>query len=101
MPFDFGAKMNRFISNLIFRGGVTASLDGALKIAAMLRGDQAAQEIQLGIGYAPNSPFYSGTPETAPPQVVSAFYAQYGNVKESRQIEARRLARSFAMAVAP
>jgi cyclohexyl-isocyanide hydratase len=70
-------------------------------IAAMLRGDQVAQEIQLAIEYAADPRFPSGTPETAPPEVVSAFYAQYGNVKESREIEVRRFVRSLGMAVAP
>ena len=31
--------------------GVTAGIDGALRLAALLRGDRAAQEIQLGIEY--------------------------------------------------
>ena len=51
-----------------------------------------AQEIQLDIEYAPDPPFHSGTPETAPPEVVQAFFARYGNVKESREAEARRFA---------
>ena len=51
-----------------------------------------AQEIQLNIEYAPDPPFRSGTPETAPPEVVQAFFARYGYVKESREAEARRFA---------
>jgi cyclohexyl-isocyanide hydratase len=52
-------------------------------IAAMLRGDQVTEEIQLAIEYAPDPPFPSGTPETAPPEVVSAFYAQYMEMSKS------------------
>jgi cyclohexyl-isocyanide hydratase len=78
--------------NYISTAGVTAGLDGSLKIASMLRGDLVAEEIQLDIEYAPDPPFRSGTPETAPPEVVQAFFARYGNVKESREAEARRLA---------
>ena len=52
--------------------GVTAGIDGALKLAALLRGDRAAQEIQLGIEYAPEPPFDSGTPRTAPPEVLES-----------------------------
>ena len=78
--------------NYMSTAGVTAGLDGSLKIASILRGDLVAQEIQLDIEYAPDPPFHSGTPETAPPEVVQAFFARYGNVKESREAEARRFA---------
>jgi len=78
--------------SFISTAGVTAGLDGSLKIASILRGDVAAQEIQLDIEYAPDPPFNSGTPETAPPEVVQAFFAHYQQVKESREAEARRFA---------
>jgi cyclohexyl-isocyanide hydratase len=78
--------------NYISTAGVTAGLDGSLKIASILRGDLVAQEIQLDIEYAPDPPFDSGSPETAPPEVVQLFFARYGNVKESREAEARRFA---------
>jgi cyclohexyl-isocyanide hydratase len=52
--------------NMISAAGVTAGLDAALVIASLLRGDAAAQEIQLAIEYAPNPVFHSGTPESAP-----------------------------------
>lgn len=76
--------------NLISTAGVTAGLDGALRIAAMLRGDLVAQQIQLEIEYAPDPPFQSGTPETASPEVIQAFFAWYASVKKSREAEARR-----------
>jgi cyclohexyl-isocyanide hydratase len=78
--------------NFISTAGVTAGLDGSLKIASILRGDVVAQEIQLDIEYAPDPPFHSGTPETAPPEVIQAFFAHYGSVKESREAEAKRFA---------
>lgn len=78
--------------NYISTAGVTAGLDGSLTVAAMLRSEQVAQGIQLEIEYAPDPPFQSGTPETATPEVVRAFFAQYGRVKESREAEARRFA---------
>jgi cyclohexyl-isocyanide hydratase len=83
--------------NLISTAGVTAGPDGSLKIASILRGDLVAQEIQLDIEYAPNPPFHSGTPETAPPEVIQAFFAHYGNVKESREAEARRFAAKLGL----
>jgi cyclohexyl-isocyanide hydratase len=84
--------------NYISAAGVTAGLDGALRVAAMLRGDKAAQEIQLDIEYAPDPPFHSGTPETAPPEVVQAFWAKYREIGESRQAEARRFRTKLGIA---
>ena len=52
--------------NLVSAAGVTAGIDGALRVAALLRGDAAAHAIQLYLQYAPEPPFDSGTPETAP-----------------------------------
>jgi cyclohexyl-isocyanide hydratase len=57
--------------NWVFAAGVTAGIDGALRVAADLRGDKVAQRIQLGMEYAPEPPFFSGTPTEAPPDVVA------------------------------
>ncbi len=48
--------------NMVFAAGVTAGIDGALALAALLRGDDAARAIQLYLQYAPEPPFDSGTP---------------------------------------
>jgi cyclohexyl-isocyanide hydratase len=77
---------------LISSAGVTAGLDGALVVAEMLCGRQGAEEIQLEIEYAPQPPFHSGTPETAPPQVVKALIARYGPLRELREAQARQFA---------
>jgi cyclohexyl-isocyanide hydratase len=55
----------------VFAAGVTAGIDGALRLAAELRGDDAARAIQLHMVYAPEPPFDSGTPETAPPAILA------------------------------
>jgi cyclohexyl-isocyanide hydratase len=62
--------------NMVFAAGVTSGIDGALRVAARLRGDEVAQGIQLYMQYAPEPPFNSGTPETAPASVL-------GNVKKA------------------
>jgi cyclohexyl-isocyanide hydratase len=54
----------------VFAAGVTAGIDGALRLAAELRGEETAQAIQLNMVYAPEPPFHSGTPETAPPLIL-------------------------------
>jgi cyclohexyl-isocyanide hydratase len=54
----------------VFAAGVTAGIDGALRLAAELRGDDVAEIIQLHMAYAPEPPFDSGTPETAPAAIL-------------------------------
>ncbi|MGY3539794.1 cyclohexyl-isocyanide hydratase [Bradyrhizobium sp. USDA 4515] len=58
-------------------GGVTAGIDFALTVAAILRGSIQAQVIQLLMEYEPDPPFHSGRPDTAPPEVLAAFETQY------------------------
>jgi putative intracellular protease/amidase len=51
--------------------GVSAGIDMALTLAAHIAGDTIAQRIQLGIEYDPHPPFNSGSPTTAPPEVLA------------------------------
>ncbi len=59
-------------ANIVTAAGVTAGIDGALRIASLLRGDRAAQDIQLHVQYAPEPPFNSGDPRTAPAEIVES-----------------------------
>ncbi|MBR0652486.1 DJ-1/PfpI family protein [Roseomonas terrae] len=52
-------------------GGVTSGIDMALRVAADLVGEEAAQRIQLAIEYDPEPPFRAGTPFVAPPALVA------------------------------
>ncbi len=72
--------------HLVTTAGVTAGYDGALRVAAMLRGDRAAQEIQLFLQYSPEPPFNSGTPETAPPEVLQASRDSLRGLLEERAV---------------
>jgi cyclohexyl-isocyanide hydratase len=78
--------------NMVFAAGVTAGIDGALRVAANLRGDEAAQTIQLYMAYAPEPPFNSGTPETAPPTVLERVRHSAREITAKREVTARRLA---------
>jgi cyclohexyl-isocyanide hydratase len=75
--------------NLISAAGVTAGLDAALVLVSLLRGDAAAQEIQLAIEYAPDPIFRSGTPESAPADVLQSFQKKYATIGAAREAEAR------------
>jgi cyclohexyl-isocyanide hydratase len=74
--------------DLITAAGVTAGLDGALVLVSLLRGDAAAQEIQLAIEYAPDPVFHSGTPESAPTKVFESFQKKYEPIGRAREAEA-------------
>jgi len=84
---------------LVTAAGVTAGIDGALRVAALLRGDRAAQQIQLSIEYAPEPPFHSGSPATAPPEVLHAVQQQIADLSAKRLATARRLATKLGVRV--
>ncbi len=58
--------------NRITGAGVTAGIELALTLAAALFGLPVAQRIQLAIEYDPVPPFDSGSPRTAPADVLAA-----------------------------
>jgi cyclohexyl-isocyanide hydratase len=78
--------------NIISAAGVTAGLDAAFVLVSPLRGDEAAQEIQLAIEYASNPIFHSGTPESAPSHVLQSFQKKYELIGTAREAEAIRCA---------
>jgi cyclohexyl-isocyanide hydratase len=76
--------------NIISAAGVTAGLDAALALESLLRRDSAAQEIQLAIEYSPNPLFNSGTPDTAPAEVLQSFQRMNDSIGAAREQEAIR-----------
>jgi cyclohexyl-isocyanide hydratase len=82
----------------IFAAGVTAGIDGALRLAADVRGVPAAQRIQLDIAYAPEPPFDSGTPRTAPPEILAAARRDMAELIARREAAVRRAAAKLGVA---
>jgi cyclohexyl-isocyanide hydratase len=85
--------------NLVTTAGVTAGIDGALRVASMLRGDDVAQNIQLFLEYAPEPPFNSGTPATAPKVIVDAARASAATMVQTRLETAKRIAQRLGVSV--
>lgn len=84
---------------LVTAAGVTAGIDGALTLAALLCGDAAAQQIQLGIEYAPEPPFPSGTPKTAPAEVLEAVATRLAPLTREREATARKIAAKLGVTI--
>ncbi|HTO82780.1 MAG TPA: DJ-1/PfpI family protein [Methylomirabilota bacterium] len=104
LPFFGAIPVNRRVvvdGNLVCAAGVTAGIDGALRVAAELRGDAAAQAIQLYMVYAPEPPFDSGTPETAPTDIVERTRASLRTLTAQREETARRVAAQLGITPPP
>lgn len=85
----------------VFAAGVTAGIDGALRLAAELRGDETAQSIQLHMAYAPEPPFDSGTPESAPPAILAEARHKVRAITALREQTARRIAVELEIVALP
>ena len=71
--------------NRVTAAGVSSGIDMALFLAGILWGDAVAQGIQLSMEYEPEPPYASGSPETAPPQVLAALKARTELRQEQRK----------------
>jgi cyclohexyl-isocyanide hydratase len=101
LPYFGATPVNQRVvrdGNMVFAAGVTSGIDGALRVTADLRGDAVAQTIQLGIAYAPEPPFTSGTPETAPPAVLASAKEAMKQITTQREQTARRIAARLGLA---
>jgi cyclohexyl-isocyanide hydratase len=85
----------------LFAAGVTAGIDGALRLAAMLRGEDVARAIQLHMAYAPEPPFDSGTPETAPPAILEQAREAVADITAQREATAKRVAAQLGIDAVP
>jgi len=102
LPFFGAIPVNKRVvvdGAWVFAAGVTAGIDGALRLAAELRGDEAAQAIQLNMVYAPEPPFDSGTPETAPAAILDEAHQLVRPITAQREQTARRVAAKLGIAV--
>lgn len=78
--------------NIITGGGVTAGIDFALTVAAEVAGPERAQAIQLALEYAPEPPFGSGRPETAPAEILRAVQGGLASMAAARLAAAEKAA---------
>jgi cyclohexyl-isocyanide hydratase len=84
--------------NLVTGGGVTAGIDFALEVVALVWGRAAAEQVQLGLEYAPQPPFDAGSPRSADPQLVAAVRAMAAPMQAQRRLLVDRAAARLALA---
>jgi len=82
--------------NVVTGAGVASGIDFALKLAAILSGEEVARQIQLQIEYDPDPPFSSGSPDIAPAETVAAVKARLAKLGEARKTVAERVGRKLA-----
>jgi putative intracellular protease/amidase len=75
---------------VITGAGVSAGIDMALTLTARIAGDDVAKAVQLGIEYDPQPPFDSGSPRSAPPQIVDLVRSLAGGLVAERSAGAGR-----------
>ena len=73
--------------NILSGGGVTAGIDFVLALIAELRGQRVAEMVQLGLEYAPQPPFNSGRPDTAPAEILEAVNARTASSRAQRRVQ--------------
>jgi cyclohexyl-isocyanide hydratase len=94
----FGAKPAKtrvcIDRNRITGGGVTAGIDFALTLVSIMVDRQTAEMIQLRLEYNPAPPFNSGSPDTAPPEILALMKQKIApaQLRRSEAIQRARLA---------
>src|SRR3984885_14335414 len=73
-------------------GGVTAGIDFALTLVSHLVDRETAEAVQLRLEYNPAPPFNSGSPDTAPPEVLARLQQRNTADHERRTAANRRAA---------
>jgi len=79
--------------NRITGGGVTAGIDFALTLVAVLADADTAQMIQLGLEYDPAPPFAAGSPAIAPPNILARVTTAIAPAVERRRVAVDKAAR--------
>jgi cyclohexyl-isocyanide hydratase len=86
--------------NRVTGGGITAGIDFALTLVSILIDRSTAEAIQLRLEYSPSPPFDSGSPDTAPPEILARLKERIAAGKERRSAANRRAAARLSSAFA-
>ena len=86
--------------NRVTGGGVTAGIDFALTLVSILVDRPTAEAIQLRLEYNPAPPFSSGSPDTAPPEIVARLKERIASIQARRSEAVARAAERLSQAQA-
>jgi len=78
--------------NRITGGGVTAGIDFALTLVSIMVDRPTAEAIQLRLEYNPAPPFNSGSPDTAPPEILARIKERIAPFAQRRNEAVQRAA---------
>jgi len=84
--------------NRVTGGGVTAGIDFALTLVALLTDRKTAEAIQLRLEYNPAPPFNAGSPDTAPPEILAVMREKIAPSQARRAEKINRAAARLAEA---
>ena len=82
--------------NRITGGGVTAGIDFALTLVSIVVDRPTAEAIQLRLEYNPAPPFNSGSPDTAPPEILARIKERIAPFAQRRGEAVQRAAARLA-----
>jgi cyclohexyl-isocyanide hydratase len=82
--------------NRITGGGVTAGIDFALTLVSIMVDRPTAEAIQLRLEYNPAPPFNSGSPDTAPPEILARIRERIAPFAQRREEAVQRAAARLA-----
>ena len=82
--------------NRITGGGVTAGIDFALTLVSIMVDQPTAEAIQLRLEYNPAPPFNSGSPDTAPPEILARMRERIAPFAQRRSEAVHRAAARLA-----
>jgi len=88
-PVDARTVVDR---NRVTGGGVTAGIDFALTLTALIRGEAHAKMVQLSLEYDPAPPFDAGSPASAGADLVAAYHRRVATLAPTRDADLRALA---------
>ena len=83
--------------NRITASPVSGSFDAGLLVLAKLRGEDAAQEVELTMEYAPHPPFGTGSPELAGPELTQRVIQKYDAIFDETRKAVRKAAERLAV----
>jgi cyclohexyl-isocyanide hydratase len=82
--------------NRVTGGGVTAGIDFALTLVSQMIDRKTAEAIQLRLEYNPAPPFNSGSPDTAPADILAMWQERIAPHKQRRMEMIQRAAARLA-----